>query len=163
MAQTATHAPSFDLLLRNYPDDDDPEAVKQQIGGHVNAAWITNTCAVRLSRALNYSGFPLPGNFAGMQVVSGADKKYYAYRMQELKRWLAFRLGPPTLEVKKPGTGSVDRANFAGKRGIIVFDIHFSDASGHIDLWDGQTFTHEHVAGKDYFALATTVALWELP
>src|SRR5436305_1588344 len=149
----------FATLLANYPQDDEPEAVKKLIGGKVDAAWITNTCAVRLSRAFNYSGDPVPANFPGLHVVSGADKKHYAYRMQELKTWVAYKFGTPGVTARKP----VDRATFAGKKGIIAFDIHFGDASGHIDLWDGSTFTHEHAAGKDYFALATKVVLWELP
>jgi len=153
---------SFSNLLSSYPQDDDPEAVKKLIGGKVNASWITNTCAIRLSRALNYSGSPLPAHFTGMEVISGADKKHYAFRMQELKTWIASRFGPPTIDKPKPQTATIDRSSFAKHKGIIAFDIHFADASGHIDLWDGATFTHEHAAGKDYFALATRVSLWEL-
>jgi len=34
----------------------DAESAKEFIGGNVNDDWITNTCAIRLSRALNYNG-----------------------------------------------------------------------------------------------------------
>src|SRR5579859_1604719 len=79
--------PSFSILRQHYPDQD-PDTVKQTIGGKVNADWITNTCAVRMSRALNYSGIAIPTDAQGLHVISGADAKWYSYRMQELEHWL---------------------------------------------------------------------------
>ena len=35
--------------------------------------WITNTCTIRLSHALNYSGHPVNRGVAGLNTVSGAD------------------------------------------------------------------------------------------
>jgi hypothetical protein len=65
---------------------------------------------------------------------------------------------------------------FAGKVGIIAFDIRFGNnhdprtgarlnerALGHLDLWDGTTFTHEPEANQDYFAIASKVVLWITP
>ncbi len=156
---------SFANLMNNYPKDDDPETVKKIIGGKVDASWIKNTCAVRLSRALNYAGCPIPAHHNGLEVVSGADRKHYAFRMQELKRWLWLRLGAPTIDRHKPMKTLISRADFATHKGIIGFDIHFKDAEGHLDLWDGSTFIHDHVAiahGQDYFALARRAFLWEM-
>ena len=139
------------------------DVVKKLIGGRADADWIQNTCALRLSRALNYAGLPLPAQFQGMEVITGADKRHYAFRMQELKKWIAFRLGSPTVEVVKPVNSLIDRTAFTAKQGIVAFDIRFPDAAGHIDLWDGKTYTHEAEDPRDYFALATKVVLWELP
>lgn len=47
--------PSFTDLRINYPTTSS-ELVKATIGGAVNAAYITNTCVVRMSRAFNYLG-----------------------------------------------------------------------------------------------------------
>ncbi|WP_133511238.1 hypothetical protein [Candidatus Thiosymbion oneisti] len=47
--------PSFEVMQKAYPKGTAAE-VKKLIGGKVDAAWITNTCVIRLSRALNYSG-----------------------------------------------------------------------------------------------------------
>src|SRR5262249_8446818 len=144
----------------SYPKQDDASVVKALIGGHVNADWITNTCAIRLSRALNYSGMQIPAHHAGLSTVSGADGLWYAYRMQELRAYLTRTLGQPSISASKSRGASIDRSIFAGKKGIIAFDIHFSDAAGHLDLWDGKTFIHEHIAGKDYFTLATKISHW---
>lgn len=152
----------YSLLYANYPKQDDSAQVKKLIGGHVDAAWLgRNTCTIRLSRALNYPGHLIRARQPGLATISGADHRWYAFRMQELKRYLTHLFGQPTLSATKgPGNG-VDRSAFSGRRGIIAFDIHFSDAEGHLDLWDGNAFIHEHIAGRDYFASATKVVLWE--
>ena len=62
--------------------------VKKSIGGAVDADWVTNTCAVRMSRGLNYSKLPVPAAFSGMHTVKGADGKHYAFRVRELRLWL---------------------------------------------------------------------------
>jgi len=148
------------MLSANYPDAP-AETVKRQIGGHVNADWITNTCAIRLSRALNYAGVLIPSHFPRLHVVSGYDHRWYAYRMQELKRWVEHTFGHPNIVEK--GGGTTSRSALAGHQGIIAFDIHFSDASGHIDLWDGNDFYESIYATSDYFARATKIFLWEAP
>jgi len=51
----AASGPSFDAMRKAYPKGTVAE-VKKLIGGKVNATWITNTCVIRVSRALNYSG-----------------------------------------------------------------------------------------------------------
>jgi hypothetical protein len=63
--------PTFDHLVKHYPHGDS-ETVKQIIGGKVDADWIENTCAIRMSRALNYSGVSIPAKSAGLNVISGA-------------------------------------------------------------------------------------------
>jgi type VI secretion system (T6SS) effector Tae4 (amidase) len=151
--------PAFDVLRKNYPDGD-PEVVKRQIGGKVDAAWITNTCAVRLSRAFNYSGITIPAHAPHLSVISGDDGKWYAFRMRELKEWIRANFGAPDFDRKKPADGHLDRSSFASARGIVAFDIHFEDASGHLDLWDGKHYIHESADPRDYFTLATEVALW---
>jgi hypothetical protein len=121
--------PDFDALRGNYPDGD-PEKVKSSIGGKVDADWITNTCAIRLSRAFNYSGMHIPAHFEGLSVLSGADGKWYAYRMRELKKWIEATFGEPNIEKVQPAGGHITRQSFAATHGIIAFDIKFDDAFG---------------------------------
>jgi hypothetical protein len=163
MTLSLGNRPKYEVMEANYPADEDPQAVKSAIGGGVDASWITNTCAVRLSQAFNYSGLPLPRKFTGMLVVTGGDLKRYAVRQLELRKWIAFEFGPPDLTRTKPKGGTINRDDFKDVKGVIGFDIHFKDATGHVDLWDGSTFMHEPYAGRDYFALANRVVLWKLP
>lgn len=155
---SGTAIPPFATLSTNYPNGSD-ERIRQQIGGRVNAAWIDHTCAVRLSRALNYSGVAVPAGFAGMKVVRGGDEKFYAYQVRGMRPWLESAFGRPQIRAVRP----VDRRRFLGKKGVIAFVIPFSDASGHVDLWDGSKYTYEQGGqrdSRDYFTMANEVVLW---
>jgi Type VI secretion system (T6SS), amidase effector protein 4 len=149
--------PPFANLARSYPHGADAD-IKRSIGGHVNAGWVDHTCAVRLSRAFNYSGLAVPRDFAGMKVIPGSDGKHYAYHVRGMRPWLEKVLGRPQIRAVRP----VDRRRFLGKRGVLAFVIPFSDASGHVDLWDGSKYTYEELDPRDYFTLATEVVLWEV-
>jgi hypothetical protein len=142
--------PGFSLLSQNYPNGTADE-VKGLIGGHVNAGWITNTCVIRLSRALNYAGARITTH-AGLSTVSGSDGYRYAYRVSEFKVYMEHEYGPANIV----GTGG-DIAKFMGKQGVIMFDdCGWSDASGHFDLWNGNDCVHE-----GYWSRAAHVKLWE--
>ena len=155
--------PAFDSLWLHYPAGKTAQEVKAMIGGLVNSSWIRNTCAIRMSHALNYSGQPIPkgrllknGRF--LSTVTGADKLQYAYRLAELKQFLIEEYGPPTRSetAETVGTANVPKEPFLGQRGVIVFDVRdFGDSTGHIDLWDGAD-AKEHA----YFASAHRVCLW---
>jgi len=119
--------------------------VKQMIGGAVNASWITNTCVIRVCRALNYAGAPIPGNIPGLSTVRGGDGKRYAYRVAEFHRFLVNHVRAPNI------VGDVQ-----GKKGIIEFVVKgWSDATGHFDLWDGS-----QCLKQAYFEQASKVYLW---
>ncbi len=152
--------PAFAALRSAYPDDASGDAVKQAIGGHVNAAWITNTCAIRLSRAFNYSGIKIKHHDTPlMATVSGADHNWYAYRMLEMRRWIEANFPAPALNI----AGSTDRSKFAAVKGVIAFEIAFADANGHLDLWDGSHYVHENADARDYFKMSKRTILWSAP
>jgi hypothetical protein len=155
--------PSFATLSKAYPDYinyPDPQQVKDLIGGNVNAAWIDNTCAIRMSRALNYSGIPMPSHYEGLETVSGGDHLHYAFRVRELRPWLTATLDKPAFDIKKAADEVFDKSVIAHLKGIIGFDIHFSDASGHFDLWNGEVITSEHHMSRNYYDAATRITVW---
>ena len=150
--------PSFMKLKQEYLDYvtySSPQ-VLSTIGGKVKVNNFANTCAVRLSRTLNYNSLELPGpnKFAGLNVVSGDDKAWYAFRVRELRPWLMQKLSRPRFNVNKKAGDAFDKKDIAKYKGIIGFDIRFSDATGHLDLWDGSFFTAEKKGGL-------TVNYWE--
>lgn len=153
--------PSFNALWSAFPDGD-PEAVKAEIGGRVDAGWIENTCTIRLSHALNEAGFLIPkgpsADVEGLHTISGENGNQYAYRVREMESWLRQTIGQPTLTRESKGSAGVDPSAFSGRRGIIMFEVDsWSNASGHMDLWrDDQA---KHAA---YFEEAQSVSLWEL-
>ncbi|HYM76100.1 MAG TPA: T6SS effector amidase Tae4 family protein [Candidatus Dormibacteraeota bacterium] len=152
---------TFDKLLAQYPTGD-VDDVKTRIGGKVNADWITNTCAIRISRVLNYNSVAIPGPKAStLDVVSGGDHRWYSYRQIQLQAWFKGMFGGPSITMVRP----VNRRKLKNLKGFIGFDIHFPDATGHFDLWDGDQFeTEAETVGRhDYFAEANSVVFWRVP
>ena len=155
--------PSYNSLWLAYPDYvtyRDPQQVKDLIGGAVNEAWIKNTCAIRMSRALNDNGIPVP-YFPGMSTVKGGDGKRYAFRVREMRKWLAVALGKPDFDLRKTAGTVFDKSTVASLKGIMAFDIAFADATGHLDLWDGATITSEAHMSRNYYDSATRITIWK--
>jgi hypothetical protein len=140
-----------------YPDSAE---VKKEIGGAVDAKWITNTCAIRLSYALNYNGIPVPAKFPDLVTIKGGDSKRYAIRVREMGKWLEHTLGAPDFNLTKKRGDAFDKSQIASIRGIIRFDIAFGDATGHLDMWDKTTFSSEYKTTTDYWTAATRIAVW---
>lgn len=152
---------NFDAMWANYPVPGGPaDEAKRMIGGAVDAAWITNTCVVRVSRSFNYSGNLVPATSSALLSVQGADRRHYALRVAEFEAYLRRRYGPPTLtHTYSPALGGPVPDTFVGKKGVICFEVsQWSDATGHFDLWDGAACRHH-----GYFELADAVHLWEVP
>ena len=144
--------PPYDSLKANFPAKT-PEEVKTLIGGKVNLAWISNVCVIRVSRALNYSGDPIPIARAALNTVSGADGRRYAFRVREFRQYLQDKYGPPDYS----GGGGAPSKEAQAMRGIILFDVQgWSDASGHADLWNGSTCEY-----KCYWGEASGVEIWQ--
>lgn len=101
-----------------------------------------NTCAVRMSRALNYAHFPISAKQAKAHKIStmtGADGKLYIYRVRELKVYLEAVLGVTPIKVFK----DFDKA-FMGRQGVVVFEVSgWRSAGGHIALWNGKEFRED--------------------
>jgi hypothetical protein len=117
--------------------------VGKKIGGYVEKNMnlpegqgrFENACPIRMSYVLNYSGCPIAKS-ARYGMVSGADGKQYLFRVADMVKYLADTFGAPDKIV----TGLPKTADFPGLRGIIVVQGHgWSDASGHITLWNGTT------------------------
>ena len=106
--------PPYSALKKHFPALA-ADKVKALIGGNVDADYITNCCAIRMSRALNGAGAPIPKSYPGMLTVSGADGKRYALRVKELRVYLRATYGAPQLSVR--GVAVAD--SFRGKSGII--------------------------------------------
>jgi len=149
---SSSKRPDFLKMRSTYPKGT-ADIVFKLIGGKVEANNFANSCAVRVSRSLNYSGHSIkyiPPNLT----VSGSDGKWYIYRVKELIKYLKANFGEPDISVvNKPY-----QEKLKGKKGIIVFEVDaWDDASGHATLWDGIT-----CSDKCYFPLSKKVMLWEL-
>lgn len=130
-----------------------PSQVGQLIGGkveeNIKANIFQNACAIRLSYAFNYSGLPI-SKYDG-KVSSGKDKKWYLYRVEDMKSFVKRNIGGTPIKGHSP-------KDFRGKKGIIIFtDCNWANASGHVDLFNGK-----EVEGHGYFNKCGMAMLYEL-
>ena len=145
--------PSFQMMWEAFPDHDKYptlRALHTFIGGtltkNIDAPGFGeqgNTCAVRMSRALNYGNFPVSPklvNALGIATMTGADGKLYIFRVRDLKAYLKNALGVAPSKVTK----DFNKA-FLKMQGIVAFEVSgWSDASGHVALWNGTNFREPH-------------------
>ena len=117
----APHLPLFNVMNRAYSRDPNAQSFKRTVGGHVDDTagqeWLTDTRTLRLGRALNYAGSPIPRNAPGLRTVTGRDRLRYAFAVREFKTWVLHRFGPPDVKVAGP---PVSRDKFAGHHGLII-------------------------------------------
>lgn len=137
--------PSFASLWKNYPapqtyptqtNPSGQQSIWDLIGGKVaqngNSGVFTNSCTVRMSYALNKAGCQIP--YVKGKTVSGANGDWYFFRLADLSEFLQGQWG--AAETLNPDGW---KAALAGQSGIIQYEIQWSDATGHMSLWNGAT------------------------
>lgn len=146
---------TYSMLSSNFAKVKDlsTSAVGKLIGGkveeNIKAGFFTNACAIRLSYAFNNSGVSI-SSYDGA-VSSGKDKKWYLYRVTDMVNFIKQKIGGTPIKGNR-------LEDFKGKKGIIIFkNCNWSDASGHVDLFDGTK-----VEGKAYFTDCGYVELYVL-
>lgn len=153
--------PSWNSFKAAYPKHSDPSydtpaGMYSAVGGTVlnlynsNPSAYQNTCALRISRALNYSGITIQ---PGTDRYQGADGKYYFLSAAALLKWMKKTFGTPTGSNHLTGAqGGQNGQNFpsllSGKKGIYIMTPNLPGgcpsasnpqgtgfcASGHADM-----------------------------
>lgn len=161
----------FEELWKNYPNEDQHPTDPSQagniwsfIGGYVEKnEWVTengqqgpnNSCAVRMSYDLNRSGLKIPKS---KDTVSGANGAQYFLRVAALQKFLTSTLGAPSIIHGNGWNGP------RGESGIVSFNIHFRDATGHFSLWNGATLIDRHAPYHyEGWPAATSTLFWSIP
>ncbi|OYQ49907.1 hypothetical protein CHU92_00240, partial [Flavobacterium cyanobacteriorum] len=168
--------PSWEDFQAAYPTESS-EYIYDAVGGElaqlkINYPVLTrNGCALKVSRALNYSGViipDIPGTF------EGADGKFYFVNAKALDTWMKETFGTNPATVTTPynekhyqydsADGGVNGGNFktllSNKKGIYTMlpeDPAAFQASGHCDIFDGVKCK----AGC-YYPAASEVNIWVL-
>jgi RHS repeat-associated protein len=159
--------PDFDDMWTNLPANN----AWNLIGGKVKQNHdnfpdaFANSCAVRMSRALNYSGAPVSPTAEEKstgRAGTGSDKLWYYYGLTQLGPYMSRTLGAPdeTIPVTRTTTGADIERQLQGKAGIILFRVSgWDDAVGHADMWNGTK-----VKNSGYFNQSglTSVSIWYL-
>lgn len=116
----------------NFPVADVGRIIGGNVGQNISGGYFENACPIRMSYVLNATGFPISRS-SPYATVSGSDKKFYIYRVNDMIEHLTQIMGKPDLVINNPTPG-----DFTGKKGIIVVKGHgWSNARGHVTLWNG--------------------------
>jgi hypothetical protein len=170
--------PSWADMERHYPASDISTVAlyDQKLGGpfknlHLDPAY-ENTCAVRMSYALNRSGLKLGAAPSKGGAVLAPDGFRYWIRVSDLKPYLIKQFKGADEELKLPAIPSsliADSAamtvqfkkrvaqaqawldtKLANRKGIVVFDVTgWGNATGHFTLWNGASKTLAYAAPHD--------------
>lgn len=155
--------PSFNSMWTHFVTiygDGSVTSVGKKIGGKVEynielglrdpTQGFENACAIRMSYTLNRADMPI--NRGIWKTVSGADGRWYIYKVRDMIAYLQHRFGKPDMTVRNPTP-----ADFKGVKGILMFNVNFNNATGHATLWDGAGCS-DHC----YFPVASEASLWKL-
>ncbi len=142
--------PSYNNFVASFPRNlggslmSGADNVYSYVGGDV---WQTrldypskteNTCALKVSRALNYSGVSIP-NLPG-QTIKGADNKFYFLNSKKLNKWMRLTFGIPSganhINAVQAGLHGVNLPSLLnGKKGIYsLVSSNSTWAYGHVDF-----------------------------
>ena len=174
-----TKIPSWEALTESYPQGESADVIQRVVGSP--QSWITNTCALRMSYCLNKAGVKIPSfsltgydddpKKATEQTLAGTSGFRIVYRVRSLATWFDKNFPKASVIHQKKSDETNDEdidkalAAFKGKKGIMKFDVKWSDATGHFDLWDGESMFETHHNNPEtvrrYFGLAYTISLWQ--
>lgn len=153
--------PTFDELqskYRRYDEISDSELFKEY-GGDMQDALDYNdkkgrntyACALRVSATLVDNG-ELINKKSGI-TLTAKNGNHYIVNTEKLNDYL-------TANYELSDT-SMDQSSYSGRKGIIFFRIGYSDASGHITLWDGNNVLGGSYDASEYFSKANAVYFYE--
>lgn len=161
--------PSWSNMESNYPKKADGTEmcgadVYNLVGGQVLAnmpgGGNPNACALRVSRALNYSGVVIP-EIPG-HTFKGSDNKNYFLSAAKLYDFMikTFTMPPNAAGSVEPFSGAqggTDGSNFpsllSGKQGIYLMQANYPGqfgATGHASIWNGSSCVHNNCDGIDH-------------
>lgn len=162
---TTQSLPSYTTLSTKFQEVSKLTAseVCKKIGGNVYYNYqnwpdqYNNACALRISYALNLASANIPYE-AGITISGDANsdgtKEWYYYKVADLVNYLNHTYS----QCESYETDNTVPSEIAGRVGIICYqDCNWSDATGHIDIWDGTKSI-----GTDYYNNCGTVSFWEL-
>ncbi len=178
----ARKRPSFDALNNAfYKAVPSQPTIAEILGGkvleNVQAGTFKNFCAIRISHALNEIGHYIP--YVDGQTSSSGHKRpngqqiWHIYRVKYLLKYIPAQWGPADIVVENHKTSLqdsssytiIDYSKFLNKKGVMVFEAKWEDATGHVNIWNGTMRNNIDMSQAKYhryFKEAHKVSLWLL-
>lgn len=134
----------FGKLKENYSIGDKTELFTNVLGGGfqnlVNNPNYDNTCAIRISAMLNAIGVeykipPIWGQNDGGHTDQNGN--HILIKVRSAHDYLMSKFGEPYWGYSKQPGSAFDYSTVPSKTGILLYHANFSNARGHVDLWNG--------------------------
>ena len=116
-------------IYANYVSDISGVEFYQSLGGEIaasataNPEYYQNSCAAKLSDAMNKAGFKIP--YIKNQTLKGSNGNNYFLRASDMKAYFERIWGAPRFHHR----------NFCELRNCIVYQTGFAGVSGHVDIF----------------------------
>ncbi len=136
-AAQQTNAQAFDAIWNNYPShaayDSGTAGTSGESIQQLTGVDVVDTCALRMSYALNQSGYTISKK-DGKSAMLGSDGKYYLVGQADVGKFITKHFGAPQ-NIGKSGVAGFDQS--AQGSGFVRFSIQFTTgtATGHIALF----------------------------
>jgi hypothetical protein len=134
-----------------------------KVGVNIASGFFENACPIRMSYVLNHLGIRIPPT--GYGVVSGADGRWYMFRVRDMMTFLEKTFGTPDKLVNKEPKPT----DFAGMQGIVVVKGEgWANAAGHVTLFNGAQSVcsdscHLFADPDNGSFVPSLAAIWSLP
>eukprot|EP01083_Nonionella_stella_P229639 812561_1 len=116
--------PSFDVLWSDPITSMEPDDIGAELGGNLKE--LHNYCCIRTSHALITARHPITIN----SDYKDKNGNKYIIKVQTMKNYLTNKYGKAT---------KITQHTAKNMKGIICFDVSiWVNATGHIDLWNGE-------------------------
>ena len=157
---------TISTIFSNHPGSDTVpvfygKIIPIQYPAGVKKGWWANSCAAKMSMAMNKTGFP-PGGEYYTDVDWNGVKKGTAFNpsSQAFKKIFRKYFGEPsitfTTESGQYPEGTIT-PQVKGKPGVFVFSTNaWGDAAGHVDAFDGK----KSKGGHEYWGIQGTWEFW---
>ena len=134
---------SYNDLKAHFPDKSiERDQLYDVLGGDwpskKNDPNYQNTCAIRLSHALNEAGHPIPKKYK--QAIDGKGRNI-VLNVSKFNEYMKETFGEYTWAISKQPKENFPLSDIPSQyKGIIVYHVDFGDATGHFDMWTGSAF-----------------------
>jgi len=153
---------TMQTIFNNHPGSEQPSVyfkniIPKQYELKAKDGWWQNSCAAKMSHAMNKSGFSSGGQYKTEKSYKGLPAgSRFNPSSQAFKKIFRKHFGLPTETFDHKGDGSIPPL-MKGQKGVYVFTTNAwgESAAGHVDAWDGTKSK-----GGDHFDTVGSYEFW---
>ncbi|MCG8056932.1 MAG: type VI secretion system amidase effector protein Tae4 [Candidatus Thiodiazotropha endolucinida] len=155
--------PNYKKISNTYPSTETKKELFKLLGNNwdplVNNEQYDNTCAIRISYAFNLMGIPVP-EYLGREDGYHKDSngKNIMIKVLTAEKFLKSIYGDTNWGMSKKVGSVFEFSEIPNQTGILIYKAEFTNADGHVDVWNGNKCSY-HCPALDV-SDAFDIGLW---